>query len=166
MPPDRRVLRDIRDAYRGMREYQRDAGQWVQWFRFNKAETSSHPVYGTGPQRKWFPAITVPVLEATYGRASQNFDDDGLYLVDDLQLIISYDQFFHSTMPDPDPNGQDHVNDRVGHDGHLFSVNSFVPKGRVASHWLTITVVLQEVAQEDMDEDVPDPIFAPYTEAS
>lgn len=162
MPPDRRTLRDIRDGDRAMKEYQRQVGQWAQWFRFNKAGTTGHPVYDTGPQRAWYPPITVPVMIGEYTRAGQNFDDDGLYLVDRVHFVISKSAFFHTTMPDPDPSGQDHLNDRLGFDGVLFSVDSFLPRGRVASYFWTISVDASEVMQEDMDEDVATSMFAPY----
>ena len=165
--PDRRTLRDIRSAYKGMREYQLHAGEWCHWFRFNKTGTTMHPIYDTGPQRAWFAPITVPLLIGEYERAPQNLtSDDGLYQVDKLHCIISYDQFFHSTMPDPDPTGADHVNDRVAYDGSLFSVDSFLPRGRIASHFLTISVDATEVAQEELDEDSPVNMFAPYISAS
>lgn len=166
MPPDRRTLRDIRDAYQGMREYQLHVGQWAHWFRFNKTGTTKDPTYDTGPQRAWYAPISLPVLIGEYARAGQNFDDGGLYLVDTLHLIFSYDQFFHTTMPDPDPYGNDHLNDRVGFDGHLFNVDSFYPRGRVGSYFLTVSCDLHEVAQEELDEDVAIPMFAQYVVAS
>lgn len=134
-------------------DYQPQVGQWCQWYRFNPSGTTANPIYDTGPQRAWFPFVTLPLMLGEYTRADQNFDDDGLYLVDNLHLIISYDQFFHTQMLDPDPTGMDHLNDRVGFDGHLFSVDSFVPRGRVASYFLTISCNLTEVAQEELDED-------------
>jgi len=163
MPADRRTLRDIRSAYRGMRRYQREAGQWSQWFRFNKAGTTSDPTYGTGPGRVWYPSVTIPVLIGEYQRAGQNFDDDGLYLVDRLTLVMSYNDFYNSGIPDPDPSAQNHVNDRVAFDGRLFAVDTFIPKGRVASYFLTITVTLREVAQSELDEDVDSSMFDPYS---
>lgn len=167
MPPDRRTLRDIRQAYEGMKnDYQLQVGQWCSWFRFNPTATTAHPIYDTGPQRVWYPSIVLPVLLGEYTRAGQNFDSDGLYLVDKVHLIFSYDAFFHTTMIDPDPTGMDHVNDRVGFDGRLFSVDSFLPRGRVASHFLTVSCDLIEVAQEELDEDQPVPMFAPYLSAS
>ena len=166
VPPDRRTLRDIRSAYQGMKDYQYQTGQFVQWFRFDVADTTSDPVYGTGPQRQWYPAVTVPVMLGEYQRAPKNFDDDGLYLVDQGHLIISYFAFFSSTIVDPDPTGQNHLNDRVGFDGHLFSVASFLPRGRVADYFLTISVDLIEVAQEELIEDVVPSMFQPYIVAS
>jgi len=167
LPPDRRTLRDIRQAYKGMMfDYQRDVGQWCQWFRFNSTATTSHPIYSTGPQRVWYNPITLPVLLGEYTRGEQNFDNDGLYLVDSVRLIFSYKAFLQTTMPDPDPFGQDHLNDRVVFDGHLFSVDSFVPRGRVASYFLTVSVDLSEVAQEDLDEDNDTGMWDPYIVAS
>jgi hypothetical protein len=163
MPPDRRTLRDIRSAYRGMQRYQEQVGEWVQWFRFNQSATTSDPTYSTGPGRTWYPAVTLPVLIAEDVRADQNFDEDALYLLDHLHLIISYDAFLHTMMPDPDPFQADHVNDRVGFDGKLFDVNTFVPRGRVAASYLTISVDCQQTSQEDLDEDVLSTLFAPYT---
>jgi hypothetical protein len=145
-----------------MKEYQLQAGQWCQWFRFNPTATTAHPIYDTGPQRIWYPAITLPLVIGEYRRAPQNFDDDGLYLIDRVHLIFSYFAFFQSEIPDPDPSGRDHVNDRVGFDNHLFSVDSFIPRGRVASHFLTVSADLTEVGQAELDEDVPDTMFAPY----
>jgi hypothetical protein len=136
-----------------MAEYQLDVGQWVQWYRFNKNATTSHPVYDTGPERAWYPAITLPVYMAEYVRADQNFDDDGLHRVDRAHLIFSYFAFFQTTMQDPDPTGQDHVNDRVLFDGSLFSVDAFNPRGRVADQFLTVSVDLRQVAQSELDED-------------
>lgn len=165
MPPDRRLLREIRSAYEGMKRYQIEAGQWVNWFRFDAAGTTSDPVYGTGPQRKWHYPIIIPAMIGEYHRAPQNFDDDGLYRIDRVHLIMSYFAFFSSTMADPDPTGQDHVNDRVAFDGHLFSVDSFTPQGHVGSYFLTISCDVAQVAQEEMQEDVPVKMFAPYITA-
>ena len=166
MPPDRRILRDVRDAYQAMKQYQYEAGQWVYWFRFDKAGTTSHPVYDTGPQRAWKQPIILPVIIAEFERPPQNYDDDGLYIVAKAHLIFSYDAFFHSTMPDPDPNYQGHLNDRVAFDGYLFSVDSFQPRGRVADQFLTVSADLRGVAQEDMDEDTATSMFSPYLVAS
>lgn len=162
MPPDRRLLRDIRSAFFGMKRAQLEQGQWVQWYRFNQQATTSHPVYDTGPQRQWYPPITLPVFLGEYRRQSQNFDDDGLYLVDRAHLIISYFAFFNAPIPDPDPNGQDHLNDRVAFDGRLFSVDMFLPRGRTASWFLTISVDLTEVSQTELIEDVVPSMFQPY----
>lgn len=162
MPQDRRTLRDIYQAYENMKQYQLRAGQWVQWFRYNTSASTVMPIYDTGPQRVWYPAITLPVLMGQYVRAAQNFDDDGLYLVNTAHFVISYDAFFHSNMPDPDTSGNDHLNDRLAFDGVLFSVDSFLPRGRVASNFLTISVDAREVAQSEMDEDVTSAMFTPY----
>lgn len=166
MPPDRRTLRDIRDAYEGMKRYQLEAGQWVQWFRFNSPATTAHPIYDTGPQRVWYPSINLPCQIGEYRRAPKNFDDDGLYLIDNTHLIFSYDAFFHTQMPDPDPTGQDHLNDRVGFDGRLFHVTSFIPRGRVARYFLTVSADIAEVAVEDLAEDVDTGMFDQYVDAS
>ena len=166
MPPDRRLLREIRSAYQGMREYQTNAGQFCFWFRFNQGATTSHPIYDTGPQRAWYSPVTVPLLMGIYQRAAQNFDDGGLYLLDKLHVVLNYWDFFESTMPDPDPSGQNHLNDRVGFDGHLFSVDSFLPQGRVADYFLTISCVLAEVTQSELQEDVVPSMFQSYIVAS
>ena len=106
------------------------------------------------------------MIIAEFERPPQNYDDDGLYIVDKAHLIFSYDAFFHSTMPDPDPNYQGHLNDRVAFDGYLFSVDSFQPRGRVADQFLTVSADLRGVAQEDMDEDTAISMFSPYLVAS
>lgn len=162
MPPDRRMLRDIKSANRGMKLAQLDQGEWVQWFRYNDTASTSHPVYGTGPLRAWYPPVQLPVWLGEYNRASRNIDDDGLYLVDRVHVIASYDAFFHTAMPDPDPFGNDHLRDRVAYDGHLFKVNMFLPKGRLASYFLTISIDLVEVAQSELAEDGTIAQFSPY----
>ncbi len=162
VPPDRRTLRDIKQAYAAMNRYQQQTGEWVQWFRFDQVDTTSHPTYSTGPNRVWYPPVTVPVVIAEDVRAGQNFDDDGLYLLDRLHLVISYSAFIHAMIPDADPLNQDHLNDRIGFDNKLFSVNTFVPRGRVAAQYLTISVDCQELAQEDLNEDVLATMFQPY----
>lgn len=162
MPPDRRLLREIRSAYEGMKFYQLEAGQWVNWFRFNQSATTSDPTYDTGPQRAWYPPIKIPVIIGEYERAGKNYDDDGLYQVDRMYCIINYFAFFSTGMPDPDPTGQNHVNDRVGYDGHLFSLSGFLPRGRTASYFLTISVDMIEIGQAELYEDVAIPMFASY----
>jgi hypothetical protein len=166
VPPDRRTHREIRSANAEMKHYQYETGQWVQWFRFNQPATTSDPVYGTGPQRVWFPSVTVPCYISEYQRSGQNFDDQGLYLVDRLHLIISYSAWWHTNMPDPDPFRQDHTNDRVGYSSTLFAVDTFYPQGKVGNSFLTISCDLREVAAEEMLEDVPVPMFAEYFTAS
>jgi hypothetical protein len=162
IPPDRRLLREIRSSYRGMKDYQLQAGQWVQWFRFDKLDTTSDPVYSTGPGRIWYPPVTVPVMIGEYNRAPRNFDDDGLYQVDHVHGIINYFAFFSSGMVDPDPNAQDHVNDRVAFDGHLFEISSFLPRGRVGSYFYTISVDMIEIGLAELEEDPAVAMFLPY----
>lgn len=162
MPPDRRTIRDIRSAWEGMKQAQLDYGQYVIWFRFNRAATTSDLVYDTGPTRAWYPGVTLPCLNGEYSRAGQNFDDDGLYQVDRAHLIFSWFAFFQTLIADPDVSGQDHVNDRVVLDGKLFSVDSFLPKGRVADYFLTVSVDLTQVAESQLIEDPDNPIFSPY----
>jgi hypothetical protein len=145
-----------------MKIAQLEQGQWVWWFRFNKAATASHPVYETGPERVWYPPIKMPVWLGEYRRAAQNFDDDGLYLIDRTHLIFSYDAFFHTTMPDPDPSLQDHLNDRVAYDGQLFNCDMFLPRGRVGDYFLTVSVDLTAVADSELAEDADNSVFAPY----
>lgn len=162
MPPDRRLLREIRSAYHGIKIAQLGQGQYVNWFRFNQTGTTSHPIYDTGPLRAWYNPISLPVWLGEYQRAGKNFGDDGLYLVDRVHVICSYDQFFHTTMPDPDPYGNDHLRDRVAFDGHIFKVDTFLPRGRVADYFLTISIDLTEVAQTSLAEDGTIAIFTPY----
>ena len=65
-------------------------------------------------------------------------------------------------MPDPDTNGQNHLSDRIGFDGILFSADSFIPRSRVASQYLTISVTAIQLAQEEIIEDLPVPMFQSY----
>jgi hypothetical protein len=166
VPPDRRTLRDIRSAYAGMKRYQEETGEWVQWFRFNVNATTSDPTYATAPQRAWYSPVTVPVLLGEYQRASKNFDDDGMYLVDRMHGILSYDQFFGSQILDPDPYGMNHLNDRIGFDGRLFGLTSFMPRGRVASYFLTISIDMVQLTAEDLASDAAIPMFSQYVIAS
>lgn len=153
MPPDRRLLRDIQSAYDGMERAQLDQGEWVQWFRYLPNQSTSDPTYGTGPQRAWANPVSVPVWIGEYERAGRNQDGDGLYQVDHFHGILSYRFFFSSNIPDPDPNFQNHVNDRVGFDGKLFYLTSFLPRGRVASYFLTISFDATQLALEEFTED-------------
>lgn len=145
-----------------MKRYQQNAGQFVQWFRFNKDATTSDPIYDVGPLRAWYPAITLPVLLGEYKRANKNFDDDGLFPVDTATLIFSYNTFFHTGMPDPDPTFENHLNDRFAFDGSLFSAASFFPQGRVADYFLTVSVNAIQVSAAEMAEDGSIPIFSGY----
>lgn len=145
-----------------MKQYQLQVGQWVAWFRQNESATTAHPIYDTGPQRAWYNPISLPVLLIEPLRARRNFDDDGLYLVDHVHIILSYDAFFHTGMPDPDPNGIDHLGDRVAFGGKLYTVIAFLPQGWVADYPLTISADAVQVKQEEMDEDAEVAMFAPY----
>jgi hypothetical protein len=162
MPPDRRTLRSINAAFRTMAAYQNYAGQWVQWFRLNKSATISDPMFGTGPGRVWYTPVIVPVIDARIIRPPRNFDDDGLYLVDRAHLVLSYRAFFNTVLPDPDTDGKNHYGDRAGLDGVLYTVTDFIPQGRIASNFLTISVDLIQVAYSELNEDVVAPMFAGY----
>ena len=148
-----------------MWEQQLEAGQLVQWFRYDVTDSTSHPVYDVGPNRLWYPPTTLPCFIGEYRRAGKNFDDDGLYLIDTAHLIVSYDAFFHTTMPDPDITGQNHLNDRVAFDGKLFHVTGFYPEGRMADYFLTISIDVAQVAVEDLAEDPQAAMFTPFVDA-
>lgn len=159
---DRRFINEIRSLYRGLREFAYQGGMPVNWYRYNASSSTSDPVYDTGPERVWYAPITVSTIMARYIRAPRDYNDDGLFRVDRAQLVLSYFDFFSSTMPDPDVTGQDHLNDRVVFDGKLFRLEQFLPQHRVADQFLTIAIEMTEIAASELQEDTTS-MFSGFT---
>ena len=148
---DSRLRRELRSVEKAIRQRQTLAGQWLQWYQIDYANTTSDPVYSTGPSRKWLAPVTIPAYSAWISQAPQSFGDDGLYLVDRLQAVVSVWEFEHRGMTLF--TDDHHLNDRVMFDGELFSVDSFIPGGRVADRYMTIAISALQVKPEEFEEE-------------
>lgn len=173
-PTSKRLKRQIEHMDRTMTGAALGWGQTVLWYEFNPASIedadSGDPdvafdddLYDEGGSqlnrvggaigsgRRWHSPKRVKVYQAMLNEGAQEFNPEGNYTVDTLTLIVQYSEL-RKKISNPTDRGA-HVNDRIGYDGRIFSVDSFNPRGRIADAIMTVTVQCLEVKEDEMALD-------------
>lgn len=167
-----RLRREIEDINRHMKREAERWGQTVLWYEFDPASvqdegpgTDDLDLYdeggyqvrpGTDEQgslsRRWKAPKTVQVTMARLDEGEAQYSDEGTYTVDHLTIVVNAHMLRSFGISQPDDVGA-HVRDRIEFDGRLFSVDSFVPQGRIADTFLTVTVGATEVKADERMTD-------------
>jgi hypothetical protein len=172
-----RLKRQIRHMDRQMKRATRGWGQTVLWYEWDPASVEDEdggdpgiafdddlydeggsqsarvgPAVGSG--RRWKAPRTVPVYQAVLNEGEQEFLPEGNYTVDRLTLYVQYSELA-KRISNPTDRGA-HVNDRIGYDGRIFSVDAFNPRGRIADAVMTVTVHCTEIKDDEMRLDGED----------
>jgi hypothetical protein len=156
-------IAQIEGAVRGFQGSQVEDS--VEYFRFDKADSSTHDIYdeGFGVGLVFHPSVDLPVLHATHteGGQGQGENDSGFYYGDTIYVTTSYDIFTRTGMTQADVHHERYLKDRILYDGLIFRVQSINITGQINEQ---DTMVSIEGTQVKPDEMANDPQFAEYAE--
>jgi len=170
---DRRLRRNAIRINQGLERFGRQVGQDVLWYEWNAASVEDEDSSDPGPQfdddlydeggsqpgrpdapvgrnAEWWAPVTVRVLQAVLNEGEQEFQDIGNYTVDRLSIVVAYEALVKAGISNPTDRGG-HMNDRIGYDGRLFSVDAFNPRGRIANvPGFTVSVMATEIKDDEL----------------
>jgi hypothetical protein len=141
------------------RDLQKQTGQIVPWFVYDKTNTVVDPVYDVGARsgagRKWITPVNVPVLDAIKVEDSESANTRGLYTVDSIKIIVSPQALRLVGLEDVIENPDVHMTDRVVYENKVFSLDEIRVRGRLAGGY-SYTMVAIEGTQVKNEELVND----------
>lgn len=148
------MRRNLQHINRSLRTFSYRVGQSVTWYEFDTDtlddDGDDDDLFdeGVGSTPTWQPGIAVPCIQAYYLPAAQGDTAEGLYLVDNLRLTISVDQFERKTHI-ATLDEQHRLNDRIAYEDRTYSVDSWRLMGRVADQYTIISVAATEVKADE-----------------
>lgn len=154
-------------------ELQEPFGQNVEWWVYNKAESSVDPIYDTGQNDSdgglvWDGPFYVPVVSANLkqGHAPQTAHE-GYYNVDALHLVASVDAVKRAGIRDIATNPSAHLADRIIWRGQVWKPSDIQPRGIVGpSRYVVLGIDCNEISPEEMVNDVTFQKYASVSDAN
>lgn len=147
---------------RGLRGWQRLAGDVITYWRFDYAGSQVDDVYdeAAGTGKAFYGPATVPVLHANHAEAANSQPrDSGLYVVDTLYVTASFDQLKKTGLSYVDLQHGQFQRDRVAYDNILFDVTQMNVLGQIRRRDIVVSLTCTQVRD---DELVDDPVFSAY----
>lgn len=148
--------------HRGLRAWQRNAGDSFTYWRFDYDSSQMHPVYdeGAGTGKAFYGAWQVPALHVDHSEAA-NLEprDSGLYIMDTLTVTCEFDQLAKAGLTEVDLKHGVFQRDRITYDNIVFGVKHVDIHGQMRRRDIIVTI---SAAQIMNDELVNDPIFRDY----
>lgn len=148
--------------HRGLRGWQRQIGDSVVWWRFDYEESQINDIYdeGDGVGRVFYGPWTIPTIHCEHIEGGNGEPrDEGLYQVDQLNVIASYRQIQQCGLTYMDLQTGNYQRDRLAYDNKLFTVQECLVLGQVVRRDIIVSITAIQIKN---DELVDDPQFAQY----
>jgi hypothetical protein len=143
-------------------DLRRPIGQTVQWWRWDKVDTSVDSIYDVGSVsggRVWYPGFDVPCVEAVIYQGVTLQDERGFYNTDVLRITMNMadvEKLFPTMPTSPD----DFLRDRIVYRGEVFRPTHFYPRGLLTDKYTLFTLDASQINPEEL---VNDHQFAQYS---
>jgi hypothetical protein len=148
--------------HRGLRAWQRLAGDSFTYWRFDYSSSEVHPVYdeGAGTGKAWYAAWEIPALHVNHGEAG-NLEprDAGLYVMDSLVVTCEFQQLAKAGLTKVDLKHGSYQRDRITYDNVVFAVKRVDIEGQIRRRDIIVTISATQIMN---DELVNDPTFRDY----
>jgi hypothetical protein len=165
-------VRDQQRSYaRGLRELQREVGVTIVWYEFDHDDTTMDDTYdegqvpdvldpglntdNSGPGLVYRNPLQVPVVWLRFEAPTNVQSESGEYTVSTVSFRMTAQTSRRVGLQNPmDPSK--HFNDRFVHQGFLYRVDSYTPKGWISDQYFMVDVLGTEVKTEELaDEKLP-----------
>lgn len=147
--------------FHGIQGFERNYGDWLNYFRFNAALSQTDPVYGeaTGAGRVYNGPYRIPATHITHIEGQNEYGDKGFYYSDSLSAQISFKDFISCGLSYADIETGGYLNDRVVYDRKLFRITDLAIRGQIQERDIMVGLDAQQLKP---DEVADDPQFAAY----
>ena len=147
------TVRDhLRHTNRQVTKFQRKVGTIVDWWEFDKVNTTKDDIYDEGPDRKWKAPKRMPVYSVIRVEGVEVPDAEGQYTVDSIHFSGLLEQFRRAGMTAP-YDAQAHINDRVIYDHFVWEIRRYQIMGRLQDYETTVSIDATKVSPEEMIND-------------
>jgi hypothetical protein len=157
---------ELDSVYESMREdLQQYIGQYVPWYRFDRAGSTVDPIYDVGASsgtggRKFFPPFLLPVISAGLAEGVEVNVGQGEYTTDVCHLVVSYDQAEKAGLRNMAINWRLFMGDRFIWNNTVFQVRSIQVRGPVGPRYEVLGIDGWQVNAEELINDVDFLAFA------
>lgn len=147
--------------YSGMKAWQKNFGDWVDYYQFNRAGTSWDDIYNEveGPGRAYLPPVRLACQHVTMFSGPQEWDEQGSYQNNALRATLSYEIYTKSGLVLADIRTERYTFDRIIYKGKVYRITQVSEEGQIEER---PTVVAIDASQLRADELVEDQVFSDY----
>lgn len=141
--------------YSGMRDFQENYGDWIDYFRFDRARTSWDDVYDevTGPGRVYQTPIRLGVQHVTMIPGPQEWDDKGGYYSNAIRVIVSYELYTRAGMPMADIDTGDYEFDRLIYKNKVYRTTNLDIEGQIQERPTIVSIDALQLKPDELVED-------------
>jgi len=160
------LRREIRSIERGLREFQQEVGDVVEWYEFDPYLSGGGDTYQEGSIPDPFdaslplsgqgvvfrPPVAIPVVWLRFMAPESVQTDSGEYTINRTSLRMSANGIKSGALRhafDPDY----HYNDRYSYNGFLYRVESFSPRGWLHGAYLMVDITGRQMKEEEFETD-------------
>lgn len=147
---------------RALRGWQRQIGDSISWWRFDYASSQTDDIYdeGSGVGRVFYGPWSIPTIHCEHIEGDDTEPrDEGLYQVDQLNVIASFDQLQKTGLSYMDLQTGNFQRDRLAYDNKLFEIEECLVLGQIVRRDIIVSITAIQIKS---DELVDDPQFAQY----
>ncbi|WP_063728983.1 hypothetical protein [Streptomyces sp. RTd22] len=150
---------------RGLRAWQRHAGDVIAYWRYSHTRSVSHDIYDEGDEGglAYDGPWAVPVLHATHTEMGDQEGDRGFYTVDTLEVSAAFAQIQKIGITQADIHNDWYLRDRIAYDGRLFRITQMSILGQIRRQDVLVSITAVEVKPDELTADA---VFAQYIPAA
>jgi hypothetical protein len=143
------------NMFHAMRGWRDVYGDWLSYYRFDRAATTIDPVYGeaVGQGRVYQAPVRVPCLHVTHLRGANENGTAGFYTSDDLDATIPFDLFIQMGMSYADIDTQNYLKDRVVYDTKVFRVTNIAVRGQIQERDIIVGLTASQCKPDELVDD-------------
>lgn len=153
---------ETQEIYKGLRDWQRQTGDQIEYFRFAYDQSSKDPVYGeaAGPGgMMFFGPLLLPALHVVHTESAVEEVPEGFTYHDKLHATCSFDMLKRTGLDLMDIQTQNYLKDRMIYDDKVFRVYNVQILGQIQKKDVIVTFDGVQLRPEDMVNDIQ---FASY----
>ena len=135
-----------------MRSYQRTWGENVLWFEYDPQTASKDLVYDEGPSRAWYYPVVLPVMFIDFRQDDPIDSTAGFYVLSTASIVFQVTEAMDRFRISPLITAS-HFRDRFVYDNSVYRVSKFEKQGLVHGNYFTISVLGQQVKNEETVND-------------
>jgi len=154
---------EINEINAGLRGQQQAFGDTVNYYVFEKEESTVDDIYdeGTGGGKVYNGPIPLPVLQVTHLEGGADNGENGFYSNDEVHFTLTFDEFTKTGMQAADIHPANYLRDRIVYDDIVFRVTKVEILGQIRRRDIIVAV---DGTQVKGDELVNDPQFKRWSD--
>lgn len=146
---------EVDKQYEAMEGWSDGYGDWIAYYRLDTSKNQYDPVYleAINSGRAWYPALSVECLHVTHIRGANENGNYGFNYNDDVEAIISFDQYLKAGMILADVDTGRYEQDRVVYDQKAFRVQQITISGKIQERPTLVAISATQLKPWELRDD-------------